>query len=380
MLHYVAEHAVEHPGLIVTIDEFPYLLDNEPALPSIVQKFWDSGVLGEGAMKLILCGTAISQMEDLLAERNPLYGRKTLSLDMKGLPLVDVAKFFPEYMADDIIKTYAIFGGIPYYLQLCDAQEPLRNNVIKVLLTETGTLIDEPNTLLQTELREPSFYSSVVAAVSDGCNTKSEIANRLGVKPDGIGPYLAKLLALDLIDNSKSLDADEKGRNRRYRVADSLMSFWHRFVRPNLSAISSGFGEEVYDRVVEPRFSEYMGIAFEPIVLQFARLHLQEVLAVPTQEVGQIWGHADFGIDVAGRLLDGAFFYGECKWRSRVIDLGHVRLLQERSEKTTYGEGATGKHYLFFSRSGFSSDVESLAKEDEHLHLITPETLVKPHR
>jgi len=380
VLHYVAERAGEHPGLIVTIDEFPYLLDNEPALPSIVQKFWDSGALADGAMKLILCGSAISQMEDLLAERNPLYGRKTLSIDMKALPLVDVAKFFPEYTADDIIRTYAIFGGIPYYLQLCDAQEPLRNNVIKLLLTETGTLIDEPNTLLQTELREPSFYSSVVAAISDGCNTKSAIASRLGVKADGIGPYLAKLLALDLIDNSKSLDADEKGRNRRYRVADSLMSFWHRFVRPSLSAISSGFGEEVYDRVVEPRFSEYMAIAFEPITLQFARLHLQEVLAVPTQEVGQIWGHADFDIDVAGRLLDGAFFYGECKWRSRVIDLGHVRLLRERSEKTTYGEGATGKHYLFFSRSGFSSDVESLAKEDERLHLITPETLVRPRR
>jgi len=85
--------------------------------------------------------------------------------------------FFPEYTVDDIIKTYAIFGGIPYYLQFCDAQEPLRNNVIKILLTETGTLIDEPNTLLQTELRDSSFYSSVVAAVSNGCNTKSEIAN-----------------------------------------------------------------------------------------------------------------------------------------------------------------------------------------------------------
>ncbi|MEK1932611.1 MAG: ATP-binding protein, partial [Pararhizobium sp.] len=74
VLHYVAEHTAEHPGLIVTIDEFPYLLDDEPALPSILQKFWDSGALCQGAMKLILCGSAISQMEELLAERNPLYG------------------------------------------------------------------------------------------------------------------------------------------------------------------------------------------------------------------------------------------------------------------------------------------------------------------
>ncbi|MEP7453862.1 ATP-binding protein [Phyllobacterium sp. SB3] len=378
VFHYVAEHTAEHPGLIVTIDEFPYLLDDEPALASILQKFWDSDALGQGAMKLILCGSAISQMEELLAERNPLYGRKTLSLDMKQLTLTDVAKFFPEYAAEEIIKAYAIFGGIPYYLQLCNSQVSLRQNVVNLLLTETGTLIDEPNTLLQTELREPTFYSSILAAVSDGCNSKSEIANRLGVKADNIGPYMAKLLALDLISNPKSLDADEKGRNRRYRVADSLISFWHRFVRPNLTAISSGFGEDVYDHVIEPQFSEYMGIKFEGIALEYAKLHIQAILGVPAQEVGQIWGHADFDIDVAGRLLNGAFFFGECKWKRSAIDLGHVRLLRERSEKTTYGKGEIDKHFIFFSRIGFSSEVLDLAKEERQLHLLTPENLVKP--
>jgi AAA+ ATPase superfamily predicted ATPase len=378
VFHYVAEHTAEHPGLIVTIDEFPYLLDDEPALPSILQKFWDSGALGQGAMKLILCGSAVSQMEELLAERNPLYGRKTLSLDMKQLPLSDVAKFFPEYSAEDIIKVYAIFGGIPYHLQLCNPSASLRENVVNLLLTETGTLIDEPNMLLQTELREPTFYSSILAAVSDGCNSKSEIANRLGVKADNIGPYMAKLLALDHISNRKSLDADEKGRNRRYRVADRLISFWHRFVRPNLTAISSGFGGDVYDRVVEPQFSEFMGIEFEGIALEYAKLHIQEILGVPAQEVGQIWGHADFDIDVAGRLLNGAYFFGECKWKTSSIDLGHVRQLRERSEKTTYGKSAADKLFLFFSRFGFSSDVIDLAREEKQLHLLTPENLVHP--
>lgn len=378
VLHYVADRAVENTSLIVTIDEFPYLLDDEPALPSILQKFWDSGVPKQGAMKLILCGSAISQMTELLAERNPLYGRKTLSLDMKPLPLRDVAKFFPNYEAEEIIKMCAIFGGIPYYLQLCDPNVPISKNVIDLLLTETGTLMDEPNTLLQTELREPKFYSSILAAVSDGCNSKSEIANRLGVKADGIGSYMAKLQALDLISNSKSLDADDKGRNRRYKVADSLISFWHRFVRPNLTAISSGFGEQVYSRVVYPRLSDYMGNEFEGIALEFVRLHIQEVLGVPMQEVGQIWGHADFDIDVAGNLLDGVFYYGECKWRTDIIDLGHVRQLRERSEKTTYGKGSTNKQFLFFSRSGFSTDIIELAKKDKTIHLLTPESLLHP--
>lgn len=86
VFYYIAEHTRNNPGLLITIDEFPYLLDGDPALPSILQKFWDSGAPADGGLKLILCGSSISQMQDLLAERNPLYGRQTLSLDMKQLP------------------------------------------------------------------------------------------------------------------------------------------------------------------------------------------------------------------------------------------------------------------------------------------------------
>jgi AAA+ ATPase superfamily predicted ATPase len=381
VLHHIAEQAKNGPGLVVTIDEFPYLLGDEPALPSILQKFWDSGAPVDGRLKLILCGSAVSQMQDLLAEKNPLYGRQTLSWDMKQLLLTDVARFFPAYDATDVISAYAIFGGIPYYLQLCDPDRPLKENVINLLFTESGTLVDEPNTLLQAELQESKFYSSILAAIADGCNTTSEIANRLGVKAEKITPYTAKLVALHLVSNTKSLDADEKARNRRYRIEDSLTSFWHRFVRPNLTAISGGFGGEAYRHIVEPGFSEYTGVAFEAIALEFAKFHIQDRLVVPIREVGQIWGHPDFDIDVAGTLLNGEYFFGECKWRTTIVDLGHLRQLRDRSEKTKFGKGVAGKHFLLFSRAGFSADLVELAKDEtQRIQLLTPSDLVQPKR
>jgi hypothetical protein len=54
-----------------TLDEFPYLVGGNPALPSIVQKFWDSKVAETGALKIVPCGSLIAQMEELLAERIP---------------------------------------------------------------------------------------------------------------------------------------------------------------------------------------------------------------------------------------------------------------------------------------------------------------------
>ncbi|MDX8508600.1 ATP-binding protein [Mesorhizobium captivum] len=375
IFHFVAEAAKAKPGTVVTIDEFPYLVDQDSALPSVIQRFWDSGAARAGNLKIILCGSAVAQMEDLLAEKNPLYGRMTLRLEVRQLPLRDLSGFFPEYSAEQLIETYAIFGGVPYYLTLSDQHASLRENVINLLLTETGTLIDEPNTLLQSELREPGIYASIVAAISEGLHSAGEIATRLQMPTTAVGQYIDRLERLHLVSSVRSLDAVEKSRNKRVVLTDRLMGFWHRFVRPNLTAINGGYGAETYDQYIQRRFPEYMGGAFEGICLDHARLHLAEVLGSLAREVGSIWGHADFDIDVAGRLLDETFFYGECKWRSVKIDMGMLDLLKKRSETTSYGRDKPGKQYLLFSRNGCKPELAELARTDASVHIIGPEEL-----
>lgn len=121
VLHYVAERAGEHPGLIVTTN-FPIcLITNQHCHRSCR----NSGIpaLANGAMKPILCGPAISQMEDLLAERNPLYGRKTLSLDMKVLPR----------------RRRQVFPGVHgrrHYQNLCNFR---RHSLLSSALRRSGT-------------------------------------------------------------------------------------------------------------------------------------------------------------------------------------------------------------------------------------------------
>jgi AAA+ ATPase superfamily predicted ATPase len=159
LLHYLARTAERHPGLVIVLDEFPYLADADPALPSTLQKFWDSGAPRTGNLKRLLCGSMISHMEELLAERNPLYGRKTLALDLAPLSFRDASQFVARCKAEDKLVTAGVFGGIPFYLQLLDQGATLQNNIIRLLLTQTGSLVDEPVVLLQSELREVSKYA-----------------------------------------------------------------------------------------------------------------------------------------------------------------------------------------------------------------------------
>jgi AAA+ ATPase superfamily predicted ATPase len=377
VLTYLARRAEATPGLVVVLDEFPYLVEADNGLPSIIQKFWDSGTPRAGKLKLVLCGSLVSQMEDLLAERNPLHGRKTFSMELLPLPLRDVARFFPHYGAEDRLLAYAVFGGIPHYLRLCDPKADVARNVTRLLLDRTGALADEPTVLLQAELREPQRYGSILAAIADGCTKSGEITGR--VKDLGgsssLPYYLERLERMRLVRSTRSMDAKPKSRDRRYFITDPLTAFWHWFVRPNVSAVVQGFGADVWRLRIAPRLDEFMGGAFEEICREHARRHSQERLPAPAQEIGQIWSD-DYDIDVAGRLLDGSMLYGECKWRRGSIGEDVVATLIERTERTSYGRGIEPRRFVLYARAGFKPDVLARAAEDTRIVLHTPDTIL----
>jgi hypothetical protein len=377
ILHYVATIAADHPQLIVILDEFSYLCDGDPSLPSVIQKFWDSDAPKDGNLKLVLCGSIISSMEGLLAERNPLYGRQSGVFDIRALPMRDAVTFFPQYDAESQLMAYAVFGGVPYYLEACDPTVSLRENIVALVLSTNGRLVDEPNYLLQSELREVRVYASIVHAIADGCRDSNSIKNRVfGAKDDSsISGYLNRLTSMRIIRPARSMDADPRARNTRYAIDDQLVGFWNRFVRPNLSSVALGFGEQVFEHQVEPYLSDFMGIAFEDICREHLRRHAQEFLSAPAQEVGQVWD-SNFDIDVIGRLLDGTTVYGECKWWKSEVGENILDQLIERSKRTSYGKDAARKEYLLYSRIGFTNDLRRRARTDSAIHLLSTTDLL----
>jgi len=56
---------------LVALDELPYLTEVSPELPSLLQRYVDAG----DGPALILSGSALSVMSELVETRAPLYGR-----------------------------------------------------------------------------------------------------------------------------------------------------------------------------------------------------------------------------------------------------------------------------------------------------------------
>ena len=105
---------------LLIVDEFPYMSKGDASVPSTLQNLWDESLKDENVM-IVLCGSAMSFIEkELLAEKNPLYGRATGVYKMDPMGFYDSARFFPDYSARDKILAYAILGGVPHYLTQFD--------------------------------------------------------------------------------------------------------------------------------------------------------------------------------------------------------------------------------------------------------------------
>jgi len=78
------------------IDEFPYLIQADRAIPSIFQRGWDQYFSKNNKIMLILNGSSISMMEDqVLSAASPLYGRRTGQWKLQPMTVGQLKGFFP---------------------------------------------------------------------------------------------------------------------------------------------------------------------------------------------------------------------------------------------------------------------------------------------
>ena len=265
----------DHKKLLV-IDEFPYMCRGDQSIPSILQNLWDAELRNSNVM-LILCGSAMSFMEkELLAEKNPLYGRATGIYKMKEMGFYDAARFFPDYSDLDKVLAYAVLGGIPHYLRQWNPELTISENIRRNILTKGCILYSEVDFLLHQELRETPIYNSIIETVALGSTRLNDISQKSLIEDTSkTCVYLKNLTELGIVEREFSVDAKIKehaNSNRgTYRLTDNFFRFWYAFGFSNFSQLEDGDVEGGYQYVVKPALHEFASFAFEDICREFVR-------------------------------------------------------------------------------------------------------------
>lgn len=371
ILGYLAEQ-----DAIVVLDEFPYLVEQDESLPSILQEIFDHE-LEESAATVVLVGSSISMMEEAaLLGNSPLYGRTSVTLDVRQLSFAAAMEFFEDaYTAVEQVCTWGIFGGVPYYLEEVSPEQTLAENVQRTILSRHGTLHNEPDYVLRMELTEPTRYFSILEALAGGKTSRNEIAGATGIEYNQLSRYLDRLSRLRLIDRHVPItERTERSKRGQYRLRDPFVRFWFHFVYGTGDRYDE-LGSDAFDVLVEPELADFVSRSFEDLCCSALRTLYPEYTITDT---GQ-WWYGEHEIDVVGLTTDETLIVGECKFRQSPLGYDALASLERHTEElrwTPDGGGERNEQYALFSRSGFKPSVEEAAADRDDLRLFTVEDVV----
>jgi uncharacterized protein len=358
----------DHNGIVV-LDEFPYLIDADESLPSVIQRLWDQRFQTTSGT-LILVGSSISMMEEAtLLGNSPLYGRFTERLDLRPLAFSAAQEFMPDdYPPEQRIVTWGIFGGVPYYLDGIDLTQPLGTVLTDEVLSQKGYLHNEPEYVLRTELTDPNRYFAILTAIAAGKTTSNEIAQAVGIDGKQISTYTQKLERLRLIEREVPITEEKaKSRRGRYRILDPLFRFWFRFVYGKETRYER-LGEDAYEAVIEPELPDFVSQEFETLCQDaLPNLYPEKTFL----DIGR-WWYKEHEVDAVGFTTDGTMVVGECKFTNAPLDYSALASLENHASEIHWtpdvGDGDT--EYALFTRSGATQSVQEAVSEREDLRLF----------
>lgn len=361
---------------LLIIDEFPYMVKGNKSIPSILQNLWDNILKNENIM-IVLCGSSMSFIEkEILAEKNPLYGRATGILKMKAMGYFDVIKFFPSSSIHDKILAYSVLGGIPHYLKQFDESKSIDDNIRENILHRGSILYNEVEFLMRQELRETNIYNTIIEAIALGNTKLNDIYLKTQIDKSKLTPYLKNLMDLGIVEREFSVEDKIKTKANiqrgLYRLTDNYFRFWYAFVFPNISELEAGDIKGVYKYNIKPKLDEYASHIFESICIEYIRkLNMNNQLQFRYSQIGRWW---EKGVEIDIMAMDTKrrnFILGECKFKNSEFSLSDFMNL--KAKFTPSGEDIKVFYYLF-SKSGFSKELDKIS-DQENITLITLDEL-----
>lgn len=331
---------------VIIIDEFPYLITSNKAIPSIFQKIWDTN-LSTKEVCLILLGSSISMMEThTLSYKSPLYGRRTGQWKLQPLDFEYLYKFFPNLSTEEIIKVYSVTDGIPAYILSLDLNADFSKNLTENVLKQGSFLYQEAEILLKQELRELANYFNILKAIAMGKTKYGEIVSFTGLDKTLVSKYLNTLIVLHVIKKEFPVTQKKELRNTMYLFEDNYYNFWFRFVYPNKSLLEGGNIKGLRD-IIKTDMNLYLSSAFEKVCKKF-------IVCKPPFVFNKIgkWWHKEEELDIVALNEETKeILFVECKWQDRVDALKILLEIKDKSKLVPWHNQKRKEYFIIFAKS-----------------------------
>ncbi len=352
---------------VVVFDEFQWMCESSPELPSVIQQFWDRSWEKSKSVYLILCGSYVGFMErEVLGKKSPLFGRRTAQIWLQPFSYKEARLFHPDQKCEDVAKIFGVCGGIPAYLLSFDENRSIEENLLREGLEDEGRLREEPRFLMMEELRKPAIYYALLESLQTKRLGLKDLADNVKVDKGSLVYYLNTLQNLGYVEKVIPLGSLKGDRARgRYQIKDPLLRFWFSLVYPYLTDLTLREPREVFLLKVKPRLDAFWGKQFEVLCRSAAPFLLKKSRITASFRVGSYWD-SQIQIDVVVDRDDDVTHLGECKWDRHPVGMEVVNELRRKMELFP---NPKRKKLIpqIYSRAGFTKAVLS----ESHLQLFT---------
>ena len=254
---------------IFVIDEYPYLKQlSEPGyMDSLMQRIIDN--LGAN-VDLVLLGSYIGMMQELLARGNPLFGRFDLVLHLRPFDYLDAALFYKNLTIRQKVGFYSVFGGSPFVNSKLLQGKDLEENICQLILNPNSILRLYLEHVLLGELRKISGANRILAALANGKKRYGEIEQMLGGNSNGnLDKQLKNLLEMELVIKTYPINKRQDRKKCFYEIADNLTRFYYAYVYGKGDILLRIGEKQFYNEYIKNSLNTFISRRLEELVREY---------------------------------------------------------------------------------------------------------------
>ena len=380
---------------VLVIDEYPYLAQNNPDLDSAIQALMDEAAAGALAerwtapVSVVLCGSAMSVMTQILSGTSPMRGRAALDMPLAAFDYRQARGHWGIAEGTTALAIDTVVGGAAGYKDLTadagipDSPDELPAWLAATVLNPSHVLFREDEYLLREDPRvtDEATYYSLLQAIADGRHTPTKIAEALARTSNDISHHLGVMTTAGFIVRHEDLLAD---RRPLYRVADPIVRFHHLINRRHRARLEDRRALEVWADAEATYRSQIVGPHFESMCRLWTDRYASEATlggpAGPSAsvQVNDRRARQSFELDVVALrrgTSTGATntfqLIGEAK--TYQLDVDALERLDRLSDRLASRSGVTASptaKRLLFSARGFTPELAAAAHGRADVELV----------
>lgn len=318
LLENLLEEKADGNRMLIFIDELPWLDTPRSGFITAFEAFWNGWASKREDLMLVVCGSAVSWISDnLLGSKGGLYNRTTSTIKLQPFSLAECEDFFRSrnVVLDryDILQSYMIFGGVPYYINLFSNSCSLAQNVDRLIFNRKGKLSDEFERLFSSMFVNYEEAIKVIKVLSEKRigYTREELLNKTGIR-DG-GGFTKLLKSLEESDFIKKFRFyGESARKSRFRLTDNFCLFYLNFLYKKNTDDPNFWLHNQHS----PSINSWRGFSFENISFDHVRQIKSALGIAGVHTETYSWKGKESQIDMVIDRDDRLINLCECKYSS----------------------------------------------------------------